>query len=199
MRKNLRVGLEVVSRHQCSETGSILPLCTFPFLINFLVTQDSFCSRELQQQETAQTSSQRLESSICQWTESNFNDVTHLSLQLLFLKLWQIKWASSGFKWKGWNIISENNSKYVFFFFNNLRMYLITWSIIYIIWSSSVQWVLVNLQGYATFPQFSFRIFLLPLKDLLCLFTVSFYTHLRSREPQICIHLCSFAFSGHFM
>lgn len=121
MRKNLRVGLEVVSRYQCSETGSVLPLCTFPFLINFVVTQDSFCSRELQQQETAQTSSQRRESSICQWTESNFNDVTHLSLQLFFLKLWQIKWASSGFKWRGWNISSENNSKYVFFFFKECK------------------------------------------------------------------------------
>ena len=130
MRKNLRVGLEVVSRYQCSETGSILPFGTFPFLINFLVTQDSFCSRELQQQETAQTSSQRRESSICQWTESNFNDVTHLSLQLLFLKLWQIKWASSGFKWRGWNISSENNSKKNFFFLKNVRMSPITWTII---------------------------------------------------------------------
>lgn len=128
MRKNLRVGLEVVSRYQCSETGSLLPLCTFPFLINFLVTQDSFCSRELQKQETAQTSSQRLEPSICQWTESNFNDVTHLSLQLLFLKLWQIKWASSGFKWRGWNISSENNSKYIYLKY--VRMSLITWTII---------------------------------------------------------------------
>lgn len=54
--------------------------------------------------------------------------MTHLSIQLLFFKLWQIKWASSGFKWRAWNISSENNPKY--FLKKNQRMSQITWTII---------------------------------------------------------------------